>query len=346
MNNGKTDIKSLTLAQLEVAVTKVGEPKFRAGQIYGWLHQKGAQSFSEMQNLPLALRRLLDEGFYINALTVLRKQVSADGTVKYLFRLLDGNTVETVLMRHHHGNSLCVSSQVGCRMGCRFCASTIGGLIRNLAPSEILDQIYFSGRESGLRIDSLVLMGMGEPLDNYDNVMTFLDILSSPEGLNMSHRHVSLSTCGLVDRIDELAAKKLQLTLSISLHASDDKTRSDIMPINNRYNIDTLLSACRRYLKATGRRISFEYSLIDGVNDTDGHAARLAALLRGLNCHVNLIPVNPVQERPYGKSKRVAAFCEKLTNLGINATIRRELGSDISAACGQLRRQTEGGIPQ
>jgi 23S rRNA (adenine2503-C2)-methyltransferase len=342
----KTDIKSLTPKRLEEGLAAMGEPRYRAAQIFGWLHRQGTLRFEEMQNLPLALRRRLDEEFYINALTVRSRQQSADGTVKYLFGLRDGNTVETVLMRHHHGNSLCVSSQVGCRMGCRFCASTQGGLVRGLTPAEILDQVYASGRESGLRIDSVVLMGIGEPLDNYDNVVTFLELITVPEGLNMSHRHISLSTCGLADGIDRLAELKLQLTLSVSLHAADDRIRTELMPVNRLFGIEALMAACRRYIKATGRRVSFEYALFDGVNDGEADAVRLAALVRGMNCHVNLIPANPVAQSPYRRSPRAAQFLKKLQTLGVNATMRRELGTDIAAACGQLRRQTEGGITQ
>ena len=338
----KQDIKSLTLAQLTAQFTTLNLPKFRANQVYSWLHDKRVSSFAQMTNLPLALRGQLDGLFYINAVQIRRKLVSRlDGTVKYLYELQDHNCIEAVLMRYHHGNSLCISTQVGCRMGCRFCASTLAGLVRNLTPAEMLDEVYTAQQDSGERVDSLVLMGIGEPLDNLENVLTFLEILSSPQGLNLSLRHVSLSTCGLVDKIHELAQRKLQLTLSVSLHAPNDTIRNLSMPINKRYNIETLLDACRAYFEVTGRRISFEYALLDGVNDVPEHAAELARRLHGMGAHVNLIPVNEVAETGYrrGSRTKIEQFRGQLERLGVNATIRRELGSDIAAACGQLRRQ-------
>lgn len=338
----KLDIKSYTLPELKTAAAEMGLPKFRAGQIYSWLHDKRVSTFAEMSNLSVSLRSQLDEKFYINAIRIKKKLVSAiDGTVKYLYELRDGNCVESVLMHYHHGTSLCISTQVGCRMGCKFCASTLAGCVRNLTASEMLDEVYTAQADSGERVDGIVLMGIGEPLDNFDHVMNFLEILSSPEGLNLSLRHVSLSTCGLVDRIRQLAQKKLQLTLSISLHAPNDEIRNQSMPINRKYNIDQLLAACRDYFKITGRRISFEYALIAGVNDSPEHARELASRLKGMGAHVNLIPVNPVKETGYKRGNRaeIERFRDRLEQLGVNATIRRELGSDISAACGQLRRQ-------
>lgn len=342
----KIDLKSYTLSELKTAAAEMGLPKFRAGQIYSWLHDKRVSTFDEMSNLPVSLRSQLDEKFYINAIRIKKKLVSAiDGTVKYLYELRDGNCVESVLMHYHYGTSLCISSQVGCRMGCKFCASTLAGHVRNLTASEMLDEVYTAQADSGERVDGVVLMGIGEPLDNFDQVMKFLEVLSSPEGLNLSLRHVSLSTCGLVDRIRELAEKKLQLTLSVSLHAPNDEIRNQSMPINRKYNMDRLLAACRDYFAMTGRRISFEYALIAGVNDSPENAAELAARLKGMGAHVNLIPVNPVKETGYKRGNRAAIerFRDRLEQLGINATIRRELGSDISAACGQLRRQDAAG---
>ena len=337
----KTDIKSLTLPQLEAYIKGLGQPAYRAGQLYSWLHNRLATGWGQMTNLPASLRETLASQCELTVAKVERKQVSKDGTVKYLFSFADGECVESVLMQYKHGCSLCISTQVGCRMGCGFCASTLGGLVRSLTPAEMLEEVYAATRDSNKRVDSLVLMGIGEPLDNLDNVLTFLNILSSPQGLNLSLRHVSLSTCGLVDKIDELAEHRLGLTLSISLHAPNDEIRSKTMPVNRRWNIDQLLAACKRYFEKTGRRISFEYALIAGVNDAPEHAMELARRLRGFGCHVNLIPVNEVPERVYRRSPTdsVSRFKATLEAQGINTTVRRSLGGDISAACGQLRRE-------
>lgn len=334
----KIDIMSLDFNELNNAISDLGEQKFRAKQIFDWIHIKKVTSFNEMTNLSANLRKKLDENFYITKIEVIRKLVSKDGTVKYLFALPDGTAVESVVMNYKHGNSLCISTQVGCKMGCSFCASTIAGFERHLTPSEMLSQVYFTHKQHG--IGSIVLMGIGEPLDNFDNVMKFLRILSSPDGHNMSLRHLSLSTCGIVPRIYELAELDLGLTLSISLHAPNDELRKKIMPIANKYSLDELISACKDYFDKTGRRISFEYSLIDGVNDTEECAYQLSDLLKGFNCHVNLIPINEVKERSYRASKinSVERFKNILTRRGINATVRRTLGTDISAACGQLRK--------
>lgn len=339
----KLDIKSYRLEALASLMRDMSEPEFRAKQIFGWLHEKHAGDFDEMTTLPKELRERLSAQCYINSMEIKKKQVSSlDGTVKYLFGLQDGNSIESVLMSYKHGESLCVSTQAGCRMGCSFCASTVGGLARNLTASEMLGQIYAAGKDSGKKISSVVLMGIGEPLDNLDNVLCFLDILSHPVGLNMSLRHVSLSTCGLVDKIDILAERKLPLTLSVSLHAPNDELRSKIMPVNNKWGVDELLMACRCYFNAAGRRISFEYAMIDGVNDMPRHAKQLAHKLKPINCHVNLIPVNAVSGRGYSRSKAEAVekFQRILQAEGITATVRRELGGDISAACGQLRRES------
>ena len=336
------DLKSMTIEELSRFLAEMGEPKFRAKQVFSWLHQKRVLSFDEMSNLPAALREKLKESSIITSFSIVRKLSSQlDGTIKYRFELPDGEYVETVLMRYEHGNSLCISSQVGCRMGCEFCASTKAGFIRHLTPSEMLEQVYAVSRDTGEKVSNIVLMGIGEPLDNFDNVLRFLELVSHSEGLNLSHRHISLSTCGVVDRIYELADKNLQLTLSISLHATDDETRSSIMPINRRWNIEELLKACRHYTDRTHRRISYEYSLIKGVNDSREQALRLAKLLKGTLCHVNLIPVNYVEEAGFEKSSKEAvyAFQKTLNDKGINATVRRTLGADINAACGQLRRQ-------
>ncbi len=336
----KTDILSLTKAELTEHIIAMGEKRFRAEQVYDWLHVKRVKEFSQMSNISAAFRTKLEEKFCINSLKIRKRLVSElDNTVKYLYELYDGEFVESVLMEYKHGYSLCISSQVGCRMGCRFCASTIAGWVRNLAPSELLGQIYETERDSGRRVDSIVMMGIGEPLDNFDNVLRFLEILNA-DGEGMSLRHLSLSTCGLVDKIYKLAELKLGITLSVSLHAANDAKRSEIMPINRRFPLDTLMKACDDYFKTTGRRISFEYSLIEGVNDTDESADELISLLGGKNCHVNLIPINEIAERDFKKSRYAQRFRKRLTDGGINATIRRTLGSDINAACGQLRRDS------
>ena len=333
----------MTAPELQAALSALGEPKFRAGQVYSWLH-RGARSFADMTNLSKALRQRLDEQFFITVPEVVRKQTDPeDGTIKYLWRLMDGNCVETVLMRYHHGNTVCISSEVGCPMGCAFCASTIGGLVRRLSPAEMLDEVLFTQLDSGLEISNIVLMGIGEPLDNFDNVLRFLELVNSESGMNIGMRHISLSTCGVVPRIDELAEKGLQLTLSVSLHAPDDETRSRIMPVNRRWNVEELLDACRRYFAKTGRRISFEYAMIRGVNDTPEAAALLLKRLRGMQAHVNLIPLNHVDESPLEPSTKqtVAAFQQALERGGVTCTVRRTLGGNIDASCGQLRRRYE-----
>ena len=335
------NLKSMTLPELSEALKAMGQPAFRARQLYTWLH-RGARSYEEMTNLPAALRERLEREAPILPPTAVRRQKSArDGTIKYLWQLADGNCVETVLMRYHYGNTVCISTEVGCRMGCAFCASTIGGLVRRLEPSEMLDEVLFTQVDSGLPISHIVLMGIGEPLDNFDNVMRFLELVNSPEGMNISMRHISLSTCGLVPKIDELAKRKLQLTLSVSLHAPNDAIRDTIMPVNRAYPSEALLDACRRYYQATSRRISFEYAMIDGVNDSVENAKELIRRLKGLPAHFNLIPLNHVEESPLKPSSRaaVAAFQKTLEDAGIPATVRRTLGGDIDASCGQLRRK-------
>ncbi len=339
----KQDIKSMTREEIAQCLREMGEPAFRAGQVFTWLH-RGVRSFGEMTNISKALRERLAENFELYAPQVARKQVSAkDGTIKYLWRLSDGHCVESVLMRYHHGNTVCISSEVGCAMGCAFCASTKGGLVRRLRPSEMLDQVLFTQIDSGCPISNIVLMGIGEPLDNYEAVRKFLTLVNCPEGMNIGMRHISLSTCGKVDGIDRLAEENLQLTLSISLHAPDDEIRTSIMPINRRYDVEELIKACRRYYEKTGRRISFEYAMIDGVNDTPQMAALLIRRLKGLPSHVNLIPLNRIEESPLKPSTRqaVAAFQKALEDAGITATVRRTLGSDIDASCGQLRKKYE-----
>ncbi|MBP1544075.1 MAG: 23S rRNA (adenine(2503)-C(2))-methyltransferase RlmN [Oscillospiraceae bacterium] len=339
MEQQKIDILSLSKEELTAELVAMGEKAFRAKQIYEWLHVKKVSDFSQMSNISAQLRDELERKFCLKSLIIKKRLVSdIDNTVKYLYGLPDGESVETVLMEYKHGNSLCISTQVGCRMGCRFCASTIAGFVRHLLPSEMLLQIYETERDSGRRVDSIVLMGIGEPLDNFDNVMKFLSLLNS-EGEGMSLRHISLSTCGIVDRIYELAEMKTGLTLSISLHAATDEKRSSIMPINKKYDLEQLMTACRHYFKKTGRRISFEYSLIEGVNDTEQSANELIKLLKGMLCHVNLIPINEIRERDFRKSRFVERFRKRLTDAGINATVRRTLGADINAACGQLRRE-------
>ena len=335
-----TDIKSMNLAEMTAFIKALGEPAFRAKQIFQWLH-RGAESFDEMTNLSKPLREKLSAACILHMPTVERKQVSAqDGTVKYLWRLADGNCIETVLMRYHHGNTVCISSQVGCRMGCAFCASTLGGKVRDLTPAEMLDQVLFTQMDSGAPVSNIVLMGIGEPLDNFDTVLRFLELVNSPDGLNIGMRHISLSTCGLTEKIDKLADYQLQLTLSVSLHAPDDETRSRIMPVNRSVGVEKLFAASRRYFEKTGRRISYEYAMIDGVNDADWQADLLARHLKGTPGHVNLIPLNNVEESPLKPSRRVAAFQKRLESHGITATVRRKLGGDIDASCGQLRRKT------
>lgn len=333
----------MTLAELTQEMALLGEPKFRAKQIYTWVH-RGARSFDEMSNLSKALRERLQQEYALYCPTAVRKLESRkDGTIKYLWRLKDGNCVESVLMRYHHGNTVCISSEVGCPMGCAFCASTLGGLVRRLTPSEMLDQVLFTQIDSGLPISNIVLMGIGEPLDNFETVCRFLELVNSPEGMNIGMRHISLSTCGIVDKIDLLAQKNLQLTLSVSLHAPVDEVRSQIMPINKKYPVDVLLAACKRYFETTGRRISFEYAMIRGVNDTQQIAQILVKKLRGIAAHVNLIPLNDVEESPLKPSlpETVRAFQQTLEQNGIPATVRRTLGGDINASCGQLRRKYE-----
>ena len=335
------NLKSLTMPEMAAEFQKLGQPGFRAKQVFTWLH-KGARSYDEMTNLPKALRELLSRQYPICPPRVVRKQESQrDGTIKYLWELHDGNCVETVLMRYHYGNTVCISTEVGCRMGCAFCASTLGGLVRRLEPFEMLDQVLFTQVDSGLPVSHIVLMGIGEPLDNFENVLRFLELVNTPQGMNISMRHVSLSTCGLVPKIDELAKRKLQLTLSVSLHAPNDETRNRIMPVNRAYPSEELLNACRRYYAETSRRISFEYAMIDGVNDSEADAKELLRRLKGLPAHFNLIPLNHVEESPLKPSSRaaVARFQKILEDGGIPATVRRTLGGDIDASCGQLRRK-------
>ncbi len=336
------DIKSLTLEELKREMERIGEKPFRAKQLYQWMHQKLARNFDEMTNLPLSLRAKCAENYDYTALKQVRMQESAiDGTRKYLFELGDGKLVESVFMRYQHGNSVCISSQVGCRMGCAFCASTIGGLERCLAPSEMLDQIYAITLLTGEKVSNVVVMGCGEPLDNYDNLLRFLALLNDENGLHISQRSVTVSTCGLVPEMRRLAEEGLSITLALSLHASTDETRKKLMPIANKYTIAELIETCAYYFEKTGRRITFEYALAGGVNDGNEDAERLSALLKGLNCHVNLIPVNPVKERNFTQPEKsyIAAFKNKLEKNGINVTIRREMGRDIDGACGQLRRR-------
>ena len=334
-----TDIKSMDLAELTELMRSLGEPPFRAKQVFHWLY-RGVGSFDEMSDLAKPLREKLARCCQITVPQVERKQVSAiDGTIKYLWRLEDGSCIETVLMSYEHGNTVCISCQVGCRMGCAFCASTLGGKVRDLRPSEMIDQVLFTQLDSGRPISNIVMMGIGEPLDNFDNVTRFLRLVNDPEGMNIGMRHISLSTCGLVDQIDRLAQLQLQLTLSVSLHAPDDETRSRIMPVNRSVGVERLMDACRRYFETTGRRISFEYAMIDGVNDSDDQADLLARRVRGLAAHINLIPLNHVAESPLKPSRRVREFQRRLEGHGLTVTVRRRLGSDIDASCGQLRRK-------
>ena len=335
------NLRSLNLPELTAVIKELGQPAFRGKQVYTWLH-KGVRSYDEMTNLPKGLRDTLAEKYPICPPRVVRKQESQrDGTIKYLWELADGNCVETVLMRYRYGNTVCISTEVGCRMGCAFCASTIGGLVRRLEPYEMLDEVLFTQVDSGLPISHIVLMGIGEPLDNFDNVLKFLELVNSPEGMNISMRHISLSTCGLVPKIDELAKRKLQISLAISLHGPNNEIRDGIMPVNRAYPIEELLAACRRYYQATSRRLHFEYAMIDGVNDRERDAKELLRQLKGLSAHVNLIPLNHVEESPLKPSSKaaVAAFQKILEDGGVTATVRRTLGGDIDASCGQLRRK-------
>lgn len=342
----KIDIKSMNLRELTAFIGELGEKGFRAKQIYRWLHVKQVCSFDEMTNISKSLIEKLNEQC---ELTVLKKEMvqisKQDGTRKYLFALRDGNVIESVLMRYKHGNSVCISSQVGCRMGCRFCASTLDGLVRGLTPAEMLDQIYQIGRDIGERISNVVVMGTGEPMDNFDNLLKFIELLTDENGLNISQRNLTVSTCGIVPRMRELAERKLQITLALSLHASNQEKRKALMPVANKYEIQEVVNACRYYFDRTGRRVTFEYSLVAGVNDTDEDARELAALVGDMNCHINLIPVNPIQERNYRqpKTEAILAFKNKLEKNGINVTIRREMGRDIDGACGQLRKRYAGG---
>ena len=335
----KNDIKSMTLEEITAAVREMGEPAFRGKQIFSWLH-RGVRSFEEMTNLSKPLREKLESAYYINTITVARKQQSKlDGTIKYLWELQDGNCIETVLMQYHHGNTVCISSQVGCRMGCAFCASTLGGKVRDLRTTELLDQVLFTQLDSGRTISNIVLMGIGEPLDNLDNVLRFLELVNHPEGLNIGMRHISLSTCGILPGIRRLGELQLQLTLSVSLHAPDSETRNKIMPVNRAYDVEELFRACHDYFQRTGRRISFEYAMIDGVNDADWQADLIAEKIRGMPGHVNLIPLNDVAESPLKPSRRIRQFQQRLESRGVTATVRRSLGGDIDASCGQLRRK-------
>lgn len=338
-----TDIKSMNMEELKEWVTFNGQPEFRAKQIYKWLHEKLAEASSEMTNLPISLRKRIDEAGLYGVSTVTRLISKDDGTNKFLFRLRDGNVIESVLMRYRHGNSVCISSQAGCRMGCRFCASTIGGLVRNLTASEMLSQVYAIQRETGERVSNVVVMGTGEPLDNFDNLVRFIELLTDENGLNISQRNITVSSCGLVPEIRRLADLGLSITFALSLHAPNDEARKKLMPIANRYTIAEVLSACDYYFEKTGRRITYEYSLVKGKNDGIREAKELALLLKGRNCHVNLIPVNPIEERDYERTDgdAVAAFSACLEKGGITVTVRRSMGKDIDAACGQLRRKYE-----
>ena len=333
------DLKSMILPEMTDVLKAMGQPAFRGKQVFTWLH-KGVTSFDEMTNLPKDLRDKLKSEFTLTVPKVARKQVSRqDGTIKYLWELADGNCIESVLMRYHHGNTVCISSQVGCRMGCAFCASTVAGKVRDLTPAEMLDQVLFTQLDSGLEISNIVLMGIGEPMDNLDTVLRFLELVNHPDGMNIGMRHISLSTCGVIPGIRRLANLGLQLTLSVSLHAPDSETRSRIMPVNRAYDVEELFAACHRYFQKTGRRISFEYAMIDGVNDHDWQAGLIAQRIRGMPGHVNLIPLNEVTESPFKPSRRTAAFQKRLESHGVTATVRRSLGGDIDASCGQLRRK-------
>lgn len=342
VKESKVDIKSMNLNELKDFMVQIGEKPFRAKQIYEWLHIKHVESFDEMSNISKKLIESLKEKCQLVSLKKEEVQISKiDGTRKYLFSLEDGNVIESVLMRYKHGNSVCISSQVGCRMGCRFCASTLDGLVRGLRPSEMVDQIYKIGTDIGERISNVVVMGTGEPMDNFDNLIKFIELLTDENGLNISQRNLTVSTCGIVPRMKELADMKLSITLALSLHASNQEKRKSLMPIANSYDIHEVVDACKYYFDRTGRRVTFEYSLVGGVNDSNEDAAELSALVKGINCHINLIPVNPIKERNYVSSNTqvVQAFKNKLEKNGINATVRRSLGEDIDGACGQLRRK-------
>lgn len=337
----KQDIMLYSLDELKEYLNSIGEKPFRAKQIYEWLHQKLVEFFDDMTNISNNLKEKLNNDFYIQSLEMVQVLTSKiDGTQKFLFRLNDGNVIESVLMRYKHGNSVCISTQVGCRMGCRFCASTLDGLVRNLKPSEMLEEIYYIQRYSKERVSNIVLMGSGEPMDNFDNVLAFVKAISDENGLHISQRNITISSCGLAEKIKELADSNVQVTLALSLHAADDETRKQLMPIAYKYSIREVLEACQYFFDKTGRRITFEYSLVAGVNDTKEEAAKLVHLIKGMNCHVNLIPVNPIKERDFKRSTKVniASFKEHLEKNGINATVRREMGSDIQGACGQLRK--------
>ena len=338
----KMDIKSMTLEEMQNRLVELGEKAFRAKQVYQWIHEKLAVGYEDMSNLSKDLREKLQAEEEFVKLNIVQVQESAiDGTRKYLFELPDGNVVESVWMKYHHGNSVCISSQVGCRMGCRFCASTLGGLTRHLSVSELLGQIYYIQKTTGERVSNVVVMGTGEPFDNYENIVKFIHMLTDEKGLNISQRNITVSTCGLVERIYDLAKENFSITLAISLHAPNDEMRKELMPIANKYTISQIMEACDYYIKETGRRITFEYSLVAGVNDKEEHAKELIRRLSGKLCHVNLIPVNPIDERDYKRSTKasVEAFAKLLEKNHINATVRREMGSDIQAACGQLRKR-------
>ena len=338
----RIDIKSMNLKELTEFLEGLGEKAFRAKQIYQWIHEKQIEHFSEMTNISKKLLAELEEKTYLTCLTKEEVQISKiDGTRKYLFLLDDGNVIESVLMRYKHGNSVCISSQVGCRMGCRFSASTLDGLVRGLTAGEMIDQIYRIGKDIGERISNVVVMGTGEPLDNYENLLKFIELLTDENGIHISQRNLTVSTCGIVPRMRELAEQKLAITLALSLHASNQQKRLELMPVANKYDIHEVIEACKYYFEQTGRRITFEYSLVGGVNDTDADARELSELIRGINCHVNLIPVNPIKERDYVQSnaKVIEAFKNKLEKNCINVTIRREMGRDIDGACGQLRKR-------
>ncbi|ROR30726.1 23S rRNA (adenine2503-C2)-methyltransferase [Mobilisporobacter senegalensis] len=337
----KIDIKSLNFDELKEEIISLGDKAFRAKQIYDWIHVKLVDDFDEMTNLSKDLREKLNEKYELTSLKIVDERISSDdGTRKYLFMLKDNRVIESVLMKYKHGNSVCISSQVGCRMGCKFCASTIGGLERNLTSSEMLDQIYKIQKISKERVSNVVVMGTGEPLDNYDNLIQFIQILTDEYGLNISQRNITVSTCGLVPKIKELAKADLAITLAISLHAPNDSVRRELMPVANQYDIKTLMEACHYYYEETGRRLTFEYSLVEGINDSEENGMELARLVKGLNCHINLIPVNPIKERNYKHSdaKFIQNFKNILEKYRINVTIRREMGADIDAACGQLRK--------